>query len=121
RTSIRSLDRAAYRALPESITVREARVRVLQPGFRTRSVVVVTTLLDPRQTTAEDLAELYRARWNAETCQADCPSRRGWGGRPRTGYNRRDGLAGTGRVVPGPAGRRTGSNRLSNHARRAAP
>jgi hypothetical protein len=65
-TSIRSLDREAYRALPESITVREARVRVLQPGFRTRSVVVVTTLLDPQQVTKEDLAALYRARWNAE-------------------------------------------------------
>jgi Transposase DDE domain len=65
-TSIRSLDREAYRALPDSITVREARVRVAQPGFRTRSIVVVTTLLDPRQTTKEDLAELYRARWNAE-------------------------------------------------------
>jgi hypothetical protein len=65
-TSIRSLDRAAYRALPEWVTVREARVRVAQPGFRTRSVVVVTTLLDPRLTTKEDLAELYRARWNAE-------------------------------------------------------
>src|SRR5207249_913208 len=36
------------------------------PGFRTRSVVVVTTLLDPRQTTTENLATLYRARWNAE-------------------------------------------------------
>jgi hypothetical protein len=65
-TSIRSLDRAAYRALPDSITVREARVRVAQPGFRTRSVVVVTTLLDPRQTTTEELGALYRARWNAE-------------------------------------------------------
>ena len=65
-TSIRSLDRAAYRALPESITVREARVRVRQPGFRTKSIVVVTTLLDPKQTTREDLATLYRARWNAE-------------------------------------------------------
>jgi hypothetical protein len=65
-TSIRSLDREAYHALPEPITVREARVRVVQPGFRTRSIVVVTTLLDPEQTTKEDLAELYRARWHAE-------------------------------------------------------
>jgi hypothetical protein len=65
-TSIRSLDREAYRALPDSIMVREARVRVVQPGFRTRSIVVVTTLLDPKQTTKEELAELYRARWNAE-------------------------------------------------------
>jgi len=65
-TSIRSLDRAAYRAMPASITVREARVRVTQPGFRTRSVVVVTTLLDPKQATKEELAELYRARWHNE-------------------------------------------------------
>ena len=65
-TSIRALDRQAYHALPEFITVREARVRVAQPGFRTRSVVVVTTLLDPRQATKEDLAALYRARWNVE-------------------------------------------------------
>jgi hypothetical protein len=65
-TSIRSLDREAYRSLPESITVREARVRVAQPGFRTKSVVVVTTLLDPRQVTKEDLAALYRARWHNE-------------------------------------------------------
>src|SRR5262245_56756480 len=65
-TSIRSLDREAYRALPEFITVRETRIRVAQPGFRVRSVVVVTTLLDPLRTTKEDLAALYRARWNAE-------------------------------------------------------
>jgi Transposase DDE domain len=65
-TSIRSLDREAYHALPESITVREARAPVRQPGFRTRSIVVVTTLLDPQQTTKEDLAALYRDRWNNE-------------------------------------------------------
>jgi hypothetical protein len=65
-TSIRSVDRRAYNALPESVTVREARFRVAQPGFRTRSVVVVTTLLDPEQATKEDLASLYRARWNVE-------------------------------------------------------
>jgi Transposase DDE domain len=65
-TSIRSLNREEYHALPEFITVRETRVRVLQPGFRTRSIVVVTTLLDPEQTTKEDLATLYRARWHAE-------------------------------------------------------
>src|SRR5215207_3661101 len=65
-TSIRSLDWPTYKAMPESIEVRECRVRVAQAGFRTRSVVVVTTLLDPRQVSKEDLAELYRARWHAE-------------------------------------------------------
>jgi hypothetical protein len=65
-TSIRSLDRKTYQTLPESITLREARIPVTQPGFRTTSIVVVTTLMDPRQTTKEDLATLYRARWNNE-------------------------------------------------------
>lgn len=32
-----------------------------QPGFRTKSIVVVTTLMDPQVTTKEDLAMLYRA------------------------------------------------------------
>ena len=65
-TSIRSLDRQTYHSLPEYITVREVKIRVAQPGFRTRFIVVVTTLLDPQQTTKEDLATLYRARWNNE-------------------------------------------------------
>src|SRR3954471_24726363 len=65
-TSIRSVDRQTYNALPDAITVREVRFRVEQAGFRTRSVVVVTTLLDPAQASKEELASLYRARWNNE-------------------------------------------------------
>jgi hypothetical protein len=65
-TSIRSVDRLTYHSLPKSFTVREVRFRVEQPGFRTKSVVVVTTLLDPEETSREDLAELYRERWNNE-------------------------------------------------------
>ncbi len=45
-TSIRSLDREEYHALPQFVTVRETRICVQQPDFRTRSIVVVTTLLD---------------------------------------------------------------------------
>jgi hypothetical protein len=65
-TSIRSLDRQTFRSLPDCITVRETRIRIAQPGFRTNDIVVVTTLLDPLETTKEDLATLYRARWNNE-------------------------------------------------------
>jgi hypothetical protein len=65
-TSIRSVDRQMYNALLDSITVREVRFRVRQPGFRTRSVVLVTTLLDPEQVSKEELVSLYRARWNNE-------------------------------------------------------
>jgi len=65
-TPIRSPDRQAYHALPQSITARGARIRAPQPGSRARWIVVVTTLLDPRRATKEGLAALYRARWNAE-------------------------------------------------------
>ena len=65
-TSIRSLDRKTYNQLPEYVTVRETRIRVSQPGFRSKSIVVVTTFLDPLEMTKEDLAFLYRARWNNE-------------------------------------------------------
>ena len=39
---------------------------VRQPGFRSRKLIIVTTLLDVEEVSASDLAELYRARWNAE-------------------------------------------------------
>ncbi|QDV37386.1 IS4 family transposase [Tautonia plasticadhaerens] len=88
-SSIRSVDRETYNALPESFTVREVRVRVEQPGFRTRSIVVVTTILDPDQASKEELASLYRARWNNETCQADCTSSDRWCSTPGGGYDQR--------------------------------
>jgi hypothetical protein len=54
--TIRSVDRDTYRSLPEFVTIRETRIRVQTRGFRTKSIIVVTTLLDPQQTTKEDLA-----------------------------------------------------------------
>lgn len=62
----RSIDRKTYDALPEFLMVRECRVRVEQPGFRIQTLIVATTLLDPVEFTRDDLAQLYRARWNAE-------------------------------------------------------
>ena len=63
---IRSMNWQDFKALPELLTIRETRVQVRQPGFRSRSMIVVTTLLDAEEVTARDLADLYRARWNAE-------------------------------------------------------
>lgn len=62
----RTIDRVTYNSLPEFLTVRELRVQVEQPGFRTETIIVVTTLLDTDEFTRTDLADLYRARWNAE-------------------------------------------------------
>jgi hypothetical protein len=55
-----------YEALPDSLCVREVRVRVEQKGFRTQELIVVTTLLDPEKYSAAEVAKLYRRRWQAE-------------------------------------------------------
>ncbi len=55
-----------YGALPESFLVRELRYRIEVPGFRTREVTLVTTLLDGVAYTAESLANLYATRWRVE-------------------------------------------------------
>jgi hypothetical protein len=57
---------AEYAKLPERMVVRELRYPVGQPGFRTREVTLVTTLLDAELYPLEALAELYRQRWLAE-------------------------------------------------------
>lgn len=56
----------AYALLPASILVRELRYRIQQPGYRTREVTLVTTLLDPHAYPAAELAQLYADRWQIE-------------------------------------------------------
>lgn len=55
-----------YAGLPDRLVVREVRVRVTQRGFRTKTVLVITSLLEPAAFPANALAELYRRRWQAE-------------------------------------------------------
>jgi hypothetical protein len=62
----RSIDQSTYDTLPDFLLVRETRVQVDQPGFRSTTIIVVTTLLDAEEVAKDDLADLYRARWNAE-------------------------------------------------------
>jgi len=57
----------AYAALPDEITLRELRYRVVQKGFRSRRVMLATTLLDPVKYTRLELARLYGLRWQIET------------------------------------------------------
>jgi hypothetical protein len=55
-----------YRTLQETIVVRELRYRITAPGFRTREVTLVTTLIDAEAYPADALAELYGTRWRVE-------------------------------------------------------
>jgi Transposase DDE domain len=56
-----------YATLPLTLTVRECQYQVTQPGFRVRTITLVTTLLDAEIYPAEDLAALYFQRWDVET------------------------------------------------------
>ena len=60
------LSPALFASLPHEQTLREVRVRVQIPGFRVKSLIIVTTLLDPREFSKEELADLFRQRWQAE-------------------------------------------------------
>lgn len=58
--------RAQWEALPETMEVREVRRRVHRKGFRPRTVVIITTLLDAQEHSAEELLELFAERWHCE-------------------------------------------------------
>jgi hypothetical protein len=60
------MDVATYEEMPETITVRIVEVKVDEPGFRTESFHVATTLTDAEQYTKDDIADLYRKRWLVE-------------------------------------------------------
>jgi hypothetical protein len=64
------LTREMLAALPDSLVLREVRYQISTPGFRTRQGTLVTTLLDATVYRVDDLAELYRRRWQVETALA---------------------------------------------------
>ena len=55
-----------WQSLPPTITVRQVRVPMARPGFRTQSILLITTLLDPVLWPVETLASLYTRRWRVE-------------------------------------------------------
>ena len=60
------MDQQTYDRMPASIEVRQICVHVRQPGFRVKSFVVVSTLTDAKEYPKDDIASLYRFRWQAE-------------------------------------------------------
>jgi len=55
-----------YGEYPAFIEIREVRIHVRQKGFRTREIIVHTSFLDEMEYTKEDIAALFRRRWQAE-------------------------------------------------------
>jgi hypothetical protein len=62
----RVMSKRLWMSLPESITVRQIRVQAARPGFRSEELLLVTTLLDPKDWPAETLVGLYVRRWRVE-------------------------------------------------------
>ena len=60
-----ALPQEEFAALPESLEVREVHLLIQQPGFRTKEIILVTTLIDPKRYSKTKLAELYQLRWHA--------------------------------------------------------
>lgn len=57
-----------FAALPPFIEVRIVRYTVAQKGYRTRHVLIATTLMNQTIWPDAKVAELYGHRWNIETC-----------------------------------------------------
>ncbi len=55
-----------WEALPAYLDIRITRIFIAVKGFRARQYDLVTTLLDHREYTVEDLADLYFSRWAVE-------------------------------------------------------
>lgn len=60
------MDKATYATMPKTLELRVIRYMIVENGFRTKELTVVTTLLDPEEYTLEEIAELYGFRWNVE-------------------------------------------------------
>lgn len=55
-----------WHALPDQLTLRQIKVSVDTPGFRTKSFYLITTLTDAVTYSVAELADLYYQRWDVE-------------------------------------------------------
>lgn len=64
--STRYSSKSQWESLPANFCMRELRCTVRAKDGKPRNVVIVTTLLDAKKYPAEELLELFRARWHCE-------------------------------------------------------
>jgi hypothetical protein len=60
------MDEETYATIPGTLSIRELEVGVQVPGFRTKRLIVVTTLTNVRRYPQAEIAQLFRRRWNVE-------------------------------------------------------
>jgi len=94
------MDEETYAQIPETLELREIRYNIIEPGRRTHTIDVITTLTDADEYTKEDIAQLYGFRWNSEVFHAQCEERDNLYRGGRSSYSRRIGVAEVGLLVP---------------------
>jgi len=62
----KSYPKTEWEALPETLTIRQIKVTVDQPGFRSSHFYIATTLLDAEQYPTAVITDLYLKRWDVE-------------------------------------------------------
>jgi len=60
------MDEETYAQIPDTLTLREIRYNIVEPGRRTQTIDIITTLVAADEFTQQDIADLYGFRWNAE-------------------------------------------------------
>jgi len=62
----KTLSQQLFEQLSETLSVRVLRFAITQKGFRSKTITVVTTLLDPIAYPKDEIARVYGLRWEAE-------------------------------------------------------
>jgi len=66
KASPRSISQETFGSLPETLAIRVLRFQTRVPGFRSKTIMVATTLLDTNAYPLEAIANLYADRWTVE-------------------------------------------------------
>ncbi len=62
----KGLSQEEFESLPKKLTVREVHYYICIPGWRTKEVTLITTLLDPQIYPIQELLKIYELRWDVE-------------------------------------------------------
>ena len=61
-----TMSKKTFRSLPHELVLRQLKFSILVPGFRTKTIFLITTLIDYKIYPSSSLADLFRKRWNIE-------------------------------------------------------
>jgi hypothetical protein len=60
------MDKQVYSFFEKTLEIRECELKVIRKGFRPKEIIIVTTLMNSKEITKNDLCDLFSQRWQAE-------------------------------------------------------